>query len=162
MSGIKTDPVATLSDVIPGLRAGSGAVGAKLGVEHHLTFPLGPPLLVDGVTYKQILWIAPCNGCFIKQGYVSAAVAMAGGTDTLAFDNYDASANTARNVLSATNIDPSSGITAKEGLALTLSTTLANRQMDAGDCLNATLVCGTMTTDGEGYAACFTIIVPEV
>ena len=34
--------------------------------------------------------------------------------------------------------------------------------MDEGDVLNYTLVCGTMTTDGKGYAVTAVIVVPDV
>ena len=86
---------------------------------------------------------------------------MAGGTDTLAVDNYDKSGTAARNVLSTTTIDPTS-ITALQGVQLTLSSTAANLLMDAGDVLNYTLVCGTMTTDGEGLSLTAIIVVPDL
>lgn len=143
----------------PMLRVGAGSTGSN-GTLQVVSARLGPSLLVDGATYKNTVFVAPVDGCRILKGYVTAAVAMAGGTDTLAFDNYDASANAARNVQSATNIDPT-GVTAKEGYELTLSTTEANLIMDAGDVLNATLVCGTMSTDGEGYSCTFVISVPD-
>src|SRR3990172_12185941 len=99
--------------------------GATEGIPVFVSVPVGAPLHVDGVTYKHALFIAPCNGCYIKEGWLSAAVAAAGGTNTFAVDNYDASANAARNVLSTTTIDPTT-VTAVEGLQLTLTTTLAN------------------------------------
>lgn len=142
----------------PVLQEGRSLVG---GIQRMISVPLGPPLLVDGATYKHAVFIAPCNGCRIKELWLSAGVAMAGGTDTLAVDNYDASANSARNVLSTTNIDPT-GVTAKEGLQLTLTSTLTNLDMDEGDVLNATLVCGTMTTDGEGYLLQAVVWVPDL
>lgn len=157
---LNTDLVqSVIGSHFPAAREKSGA-GATEGIPVFVSVPLGPPLLVDGVTYKQALFVAPCNGCYIKEGWLTGAVAIAGGTNTFAVDNYDASGNAARNVLSTTNIDPTT-ITAKEGLQLTLTTTLANRLMDEGDVLNVTLVCGTMTTDGEGYAVTFVIYVPD-
>lgn len=162
LSSTNNKPIASLGDLLPNLREGSGSTGRSLaGVQMHVSVPLGAPLLVDGATYKHALFVAPVDGCYILEGWVANAVAIAGGTNTLAFDNYDASANSARNVLSTTNIDPTA-ITANEGLKLTLSTTEANRLMDEGDVLNATLVCGTMSTDGQGFTAHFVIIVPDI
>lgn len=157
------DPIGSLSDVIPAVGEASGPAGrAQVGIQRMVSVPIGAPLLVDGTTYKHALFVAPCDGCYIKEIWVSAAVAIAGGTNTLAFDNYDASANSARNALEATNWDPT-GVTAKEGSKMTLaSTTPTNLDMDEGDVLNCTLVCGTMTTDGEGYVVTAIVIVPEI
>ena len=107
------------------------------------------------------IFIAPCDGCFIKEAWLSAAVKIGSGTNTIAFDNYDASGDAARNVLSTATIDPDT-ITTTEGLQLTLSTTLTDRVMDEGDVLNAVLVCGTMTTAGQGYVVTALILVPDV
>lgn len=159
--GMKGDRLLSLADMIPGLAEKSGPAGAQVGIQRMVSVPIGAPLLVDAATYKHGLFVAPCDGCYIKEVWVSAAVAIAGGTNTLAFDNYDASGDAARNVLSATNWDPT-GVTAKEGSKMTLSTTKSNLYMDEGDVLNCTLVCGTMTTDGEGYVVTAIIVVPEV
>lgn len=140
---------------------GPGTGKPSEAVPHVFTVPVGPALLVDGVTYKQVAFVAPCDGCYLKELWLTAAVAMAGGTNTFAVDNYDKSATTARNALSTTNIDPTT-VTAKQGLQLTLTTTLANLVMDEGDVLNFTLVCGTMTTDGEGYALTTVVHVPDL
>lgn len=148
----------TIGDYNPVLKEGSFVGG---GIQQVVTVPLGPNLLVDAKTYKGVVFVAPCDGCIIKELHVTASVAMAGGTDTLAVDNYDKSGTTARNVLSTTNIDPTS-ITALQGTQLTLSSTAANLLMDAGDVLNYTLVCGTMTTDGEGYALTAVVVVPDL
>jgi hypothetical protein len=147
-------------DFFPGVfREGADALGLSVGQIVVVSAPIGAPLLVDGATYKHAIFSAPSNGCRILAGKLTGAVAIAGGTNTFAVDNYDASANSARNVLSTTNIDPT-GVTALEGLALTLSSTAANLAMDEGDVLNVTLVCGTMDTDGEGAAVTFLISVP--
>jgi hypothetical protein len=45
---------------------------------------------------------------------------------------------------------------------MTLSATAANLYMDEGDVLNCTLVCGTMTTDGEGMVVTAIVVVPEI
>jgi len=158
---MKGDRLNSIADVIPGLEEGGGKTGATLGIQRMVSAPIGAPLLVDGTTYKHALFVAPCNGCYIKEIWVSAGVAIVGGTNTLAFDNYDASADSARNALAATNWDPT-GVTAKEGSVMTLSTTKSNLYMDEGDVLNCTLVCGTMTTDGEGYVVTAIIVVPEI
>ena len=161
---LNTDRLKSLGDTIPGLYEKSGPAGvASVGVQKQITVPVGAPLLVDGVTYKGIVFVAPCDGCFIKELWLSAPVLIAGGTSTLAIDNYDASAHAARNALSTTNVDPAvTPAVALEGSVLTLTTTLANRTMDEGDVLNFVLVCGTMTTDGQGYALTATVIVPDI
>lgn len=148
----------TVGDFNPALKEGSKVGG---GIQQMVTVPMGPPLLVNGTTYNGVAFVAPCDGCLIKELHVSAAVAMAGGTDTLAVDNYDKSGSAARNALSTTNIDPTS-IVAKKGTQLTLTSTEANLLMDAGDVLNFTLVCGTMTTAGQGYAITAVVIVPDL
>jgi len=159
--GTSTEKVPSLAKVIPGLEVGSGPAGGALqGQQVIVSVPMGPPLLVDGATYKVGVFVAPVNGCFIKDAWLAAPVKIAQGTNTFALDNYDKSATTARNVQSATNFDPDT-VTALHGLQLTLSTTLANRQMDKGDVLNATLVCGTMSTAGQGYILTVVINVPN-
>jgi len=162
MKSTSNDKLQSLSTIIPGVGETDGGTGkASVGIQRIVSVPLGPPLLVDGTTYKQAVFVAPCDGCYIKEIWISAAVAIAGGTNTLAVDNYDASANSARNVLSTTNMNPTT-VTAKEGKKLTLTSTLSDRIMDEGDVLNATLVCGTMTTDGEGYVMTAIIVCPEI
>lgn len=131
------------------------------GIQRMVTVPMGPPLVVDGATYKGVVFVAPCNGCQIKELWCSSAVAAAGGTNTLAFDNYDASANAARNALSTANIDPTT-IPAKEGLQLTLTATETDLYMDVGDVLNFTYVTGTQTTNAEGNAVTAVIWVPDL
>jgi hypothetical protein len=164
MPGINADRLLSLGDFMPDLREGSGKTGVPtVGVQQSITVPMGPPLLVDGATYRGIVFIAPCDGCFIKKVMVSAAVKMAGGTNTLAIDNYDASGNAARNVLSSATVDGTTiPAVALEGDELSFTTTTADRYMDKGDVLNFTLVCGTMTTDGQGYALTAVVIVPDV
>ena len=153
--------IGELGDHIPGLREGSGSLGAVMGMQRMVTAPIGAPLLVDSATYQHAVFVCPCDGAFIKELWLSGAVSIGSGTNTFAVDNYDASANAARNVLSTTNIDPDT-ITALEGLKLTLSATPANLYMDEGDVLNVTLVCGTQTTAGQGYVLTAVIVVPEI
>ncbi len=157
------NPILSVKKVIPGLEEGSAF---QMGIQRIISVPIGPPLLVNAATYKQALFVAPCAGCKILEGWLSCAVAIASGTNTLAIDNYDVSAAAARNVLSTTNIDPDAAtapvIVAKTGSKLTLSTTVANLDMDEGDVLNCTLVCGTQGTAGEGYQLTFIILIPEL
>lgn len=160
MSSTSSATVGDLGSVLPGFQEGGGPAGQRLGLQRHITVPIGAPLLVDGVTYKHTLFTAPCDGCYIKEIWLAGAVSIAGGTNTLEVDNYDASANAARNVLSTTNMTPT--VTAKEGTKLTLTSTVASRLMDEGDVLNCTLMCGTMTTDGQGYSLTAIVVVPEI
>lgn len=148
----------SIGDFNPVLKEGNPAGG---GVQRISMQPLGPALVVNGATYKTVQFIAPCNGCLLKELWTSSVVAIAGGTDTLAISNYDKSATTALNVLSTANIDPTT-ITALTGLQLTLSATLSNLIMDEGDVLNATLVCGTMSTAGEGLSLQVVVFVPDL
>jgi len=151
--------IKSIAEVLPGLEEGHGL--SPVGIQRMIAVPIGPPLLIDGATYKHALFVCPCDGAQIKEIWVSAAVAIAGGTNTLAFDNYDASGDAARNALAATNWDPT-GVTALEGSVMTLSATETNLYMDEGDVLNCTLVCGTMTTDGQGYVVTAIVVVPEI
>ena len=147
---------------LPGTLEGSGAAGKPvLGTQAIFSQSVGPSLLVDGTTYKQALFIAPCDGCYIKELWLSGAVKIAQGTNTIAFEKYDASANAGANVQSAATIDPDT-ITAKEGLKLSLTTTVADLVMDEGDVLWCTLVAGTQSTAGEGYVVTGVVIVPTV
>lgn len=160
--GTSTAKAPSLANVMPGLAEKSGPTGrAMSGKQVVVSVPIGPPLLVDGATYKHTLFVAPVDNCFIVSVWLTGSVKIGQGTNTFALDNYDASANAARNVQSATNIDPDT-ITAVEGLELTLSATASNLQMDEGDVLNCTLVCGTMSTAGQGYSVTAVINVPDV
>lgn len=140
----------------------SGPVGKPVeGFQRRFTVPLGPPLLVDGATYKQVVYIAPCDGCYLKEAWGAAAVAPAGGTNTIALTAVDAGGGADRVMLSAATLDPLSFFDATGGAdALTLSTTYGYRVLDEGDILIAILVCGTQTVNGEGLALGFTVIEP--
>lgn len=161
MSGVSSSPLKDLGFVLPGFQEGTGSTGATVGSQQFVTVPLGIPTLADGATYNNTVFVAPCNGCVIKELWLTGVVKIASGTNTFAVDNYDASANAARNVLSTTNIDPDT-ITAKEGLKLTLTTTAADLRMDEGDVLSATTVLGTQSTAGQGYSLTACIIVPSI
>jgi hypothetical protein len=160
MPQLSTQPI-TATPLV-GTLENSGAAGRPaLGTQAIFSQSVGASLLVDGTTYKQALFIAPCDGCFIKELWLSAAVKIAQGTNTIAFEKYDASANAGANVLSAASIDPDT-ITAKEGLQHSLTTTTSDLVMDEGDVLWCTLVAGTQSTAGEGYVVTGVVIVPTV
>ena len=160
MASLTSNPIAAAP--LPGTLEKSGAAGVPaLGTQAVFTQSIGASLLVDSTTYKQALFIAPCGGCFIKELWLSAAVKIASGTNTIAFEKYDASGDAGVNVLSTTNIDPDT-ITTTEGLQLTLTTTTTNLVMDEGDVLWATLVCGTQGTAGQGYLVTGVAIVPTL
>jgi len=162
MANLSSDLVTSLGDVLPGIREGSGYQGPT-GVQQVVSWPIQPPLTVDGVTYKVAAFVAPVNGCWIKEMWLSGMLLAAGGTSTIAFDNYDSSATAAGNILSTTTIDPTAvPATVNKGTKLTLTTTLADRTMDEGDVLSSTYVCGTQTTNGEGYVATAIIVVPDI
>lgn len=160
--GTHGDQVDSLATVMPGLFEDSGVGGARLGIQRQFSVSLGPPLLVNSTVYKQALFVAPCNGCRIQELWVTAAVSIGTGTHTLAFERYDASANSGANVLSTTNVDPAGIVTAKEGAQLTLSATPANLRMDEGDVLWSTLTIGTQSPAGEGYIVTVIVLVPEI
>ena len=93
---------------------------------------------------------------FIHTAYVAAETKPDYASATLAVSRHDASGDTDDNVLSAANFDLESLAAAKEGEELTLSTTLANRQLDPGDTINVTISIGaTEATAGEGITVTF-------
>ena len=164
MSAITGDPVLNFGELFPGITESSGGLNGRVyGVQQSVSWALTPPLTVDSATYQVVAFVAPVNGCFIKNIWISGMVKAAGGTSTIAFDNFDASANAAGNVLSTTNVNALTVITTiNEGVELTLNTTAENLVMDEGDVLSSTYVTGTETTNGQGYAATAIIIVPVV
>lgn len=109
----------------------------------------GGDVLSDGVTYV-------CSAPMIRAGTVkaitiSAHTRMAGGTNTLALAKKQG--GTSVTLLSTATVDPTAVPSAADtAQALTLTATGADLIFAAGDCLKATLVDGTMTTDGQGYA----------
>lgn len=112
----------------------------------HIEFP---NTLADGTTYKRVVPMGRAGT--IKRISLAANVVMVGGTNTLALAKKKG--GTSVNLLSTATVDP----TAKPAAAdtaedLTLTSTAADLVYAAGDCLIATLVCGTMTTDGQNYS----------
>lgn len=162
MPSTSGDSIVSIGRTLPGIGEKSGPVGRPAyGWPVEFNVPVGPPLLVDGATYKHALYIAKSDGCRIKELWLSGAIKIGSGTNTIAFEKYDASANAGVNVLSTTNIDPDT-ITATEGLQLALTTTVADLLMDEGDVLWCTLVAGTQTTAGQGYLVSGVVIVPDL
>ncbi len=160
--GTNPDPIQPLTSVLPGLEERPG--GAPLiGVQKIISVPLVTKTAAS-TTYKLGVFTAPSDGWWIKEAWVSAVVAPDYATTTLALDNYDASGNAARNPLSTTNQDiDGAALTAKEGKQLTLSATEANRSMDEGDVLNATVACGaTEAAAGEGLQLTVVMVGPEI
>jgi hypothetical protein len=162
MGSMDSNKKKTIGDFYPVLREGNGGLGVSAGgVQQTKTVSIGLPTLVNGATYRGVLFVAPCDGCQIKEVWLGAATPIVGGTNTLALDNYDASANASRNPLSTATINPVT-LTAREGLKLTRTPTAVNLLMDKGDTLSFTLVVGTQSTPGQGYALTYVIIVPDL
>lgn len=81
---------------------------------------------------------------------VAARVKAVGGTNTLALARVRAGASV--NLISTATVDPTAVPAAADtGEAMTLTATTGDRNFAANDILRATLVCGTMTTDGADY-----------
>lgn len=108
-----------------------------------------PGTLADGTTYKRHIPIARAGT--IKKISICAGTRMEGGANTLAIAKKQG--GTSVTVLSTATVDPTAVPAAADTAeALTLTATAADLVVAAGDCLIATLVCGTMTTDGADYA----------
>lgn len=109
----------------------------------------GGDVLTDGVTY--VLSAPMRRAGTVKAICVSAHTRMAGGTNTLALAKKQG--GTSVTLLSTATVDPTAVPSAADtAQALTLTATGADLVFAAGDCLKSTLACGTMTTDGQGYA----------
>lgn len=119
----------------------------------------GGGLLVDGKTY---VCSAPMRRAgTVKAISVSAHTRMAGGTNTLAFAKKQGGASAT--LISTATVDPTAFPTAADTAeAATLTSTAADLTFAAGDCLKSTLVCGTMTTDGQGYAVTIDVEYTDV
>lgn len=113
-------------------------------------------------TYKEALFIAPCDGWYVIDAFVTAVVVPDYASVTLALENYDKSGAAGANLLSATNFDMES-LTAKQGTQLTLSTTQSRRQLDEGDVIWSTLTTGASeVAAGEGITVFLVMQGPEV
>lgn len=162
--GTFNGPIQPLYAQLPGFEERPGAL-PKFGVQQVVPVQLVNKTAV-GTTYKVGAWIAPSDGWYVEDAYFAAVVVPVYATSTLAIDNYDKSATTARNLLSTTNqnILAAGGPVLKQGLQLTLSTTLANRLLDKGDVINATVVAGSTSgsdTDGEGLVLVLVLRGPD-
>jgi hypothetical protein len=105
--------------------------------------------LTDGSTNKRLIPIF--RACTLTKAWLACIVKMVGGTNTLTISKVNAGASVT--LLSTANVDP---VTVPAAInvaqALTLSATPADLNFVAGDNILVTLVCGTMTTDGQDYA----------
>lgn len=162
MRGDVADPIQPLTAVLPGFREKPSGV-PSLAVQKIVSVPLVTKTAAS-TTYKVGVFVAPCDGWYIKEAWFADVVAPDYATTTLALDNYDKSGTAARNALSATNQDiDGTATTLKQGLQLTLTSTEANRMMDEGDVLSATVACGaTEAAAGEGLVLTVTLLGPEI
>ena len=164
MKGTYPGPIQPLSAVIPGLEERPGQQ-PLVGQQRVVTVPL--KLSTDAKTaasktYKEALFIAPSDGWYVVDVFLTAVVVPDYASVTLAFENYDKSATTGNNLLSTTNYNVES-LTAKQGTQMTLSATQANREMDEGDVIWTTLTVGaTEVTAGEGISVTLVLQGPEI
>lgn len=161
MPGTTPDLLASIGEIVPGLKPGGQDGRPQRGVMVAVPWALGPSLLVNTTIYKRTGWICPVDGAYLKAIYVACIVQIASGTHTLAVEKYDASASSGKNALSTTNISFSAAPPILKGFKLTLTTTLVDRVLDENDILWTTLNIGTQGTAGEGYAAIAHIVLPE-
>lgn len=160
MSGTSPGPIPPLSDVIPGIREQPSGQ-PKIGLQTIINIPLVETTAAS-TTYYGLAFVAPSDGWYIADAWVSAQVAPNYDSAVIALSNYDASGNAAKNPLSGTNENLES-ITAKEGMQLTLSTTLVNRELDEGDTIIATVTIGAnQVTAGRGIGLTLVLVGPEV
>ena len=162
MRGDVADPIQPLTSVLPGFREQTSGI-PKVAVQKIVSAPLVTKTAAS-TTYKVGVFVAPCDGWWIKEAWIAAVVAPDYATSTFALDNYDKSAAAARNELSTTNLDiDGSALVAKKGTQLTLTATDADRYMDEGDVLNATVALGaTEATAGEGLVLTVILLGPEI
>ena len=160
--GTNADPIQPLTSVLPGLNERPGGVPI-MGMQRTQTTVLANKTAAS-TTYKVPIFVAPCDGWWIKEIKLVEIVKADYATSTLAIENYDKSASAGVNVLSTTNQDlEAAGITAKQGFDLTLTTTDSDRFMDEGDMLWATLALGAAeVAAGEGIAVSVVMVGPVI
>ena len=158
--GTNADPIQPLTSVLPGLNERPGGVPI-MGVQKIISVKLVDKTAAS-TTYKTHIFTAPSDGWWIKEIYVSAVVVPSYASQTLALDNYDKSATAARNALSAATY-ALGGLTLKQGAQMALTATDADRFMDEGDVLNATVAIGASeSTAGEGLGITVVMVGPEI
>ena len=158
--GTWAGPIQPLQSVLPGVEERPGGQ-PKIGLQHVVTVPLVASTAAS-TNYVVGAFVAPSDGWYVEDVWYGAQVAPDYASATLAVENYDASANSAKNLLSATNVNLEA-VTAKEGTQATLSATQANRQMDEGDSLIATIAIGaTEAVVGLGIFMTLVLRGPEV
>jgi hypothetical protein len=158
--GTFSSPIQPLSAVLPGCEEAPGGQ-PKWGVQQVFSVPLVTKTAAS-TTYKVGCFVAPSDGWYIEDAFVSAIVVPSyTGAVTLALENYDKSATTAKNPDAASTEDLKA-LTLKQGKQIALSTTQDNRMMDEGDTINATVTVGaTEATAGEGLVLTLVLRGPE-
>ena len=160
MKGTYPGPIQPLSAVIAGLEERPGQQ-PLVGQQRVVTVPLVATTAAS-TNYVTGLFIAPSDGWYVVDLFYGAQVKPDYASVTIAVENYDSSATTAKNLLSATNENYES-VTAKIGKQASLSTTQANREMDEGDTLIVTVAVGaTEVTAGVGLFATLVVQGPEI
>lgn len=160
MIGTWNAPIQPLHALLPGFGEKPGAT-PPYGVQQIVTVPLVATTAAS-TNYVTGAFIAPCDGWFVSDAWYGAQVVPDYATSTLAIENYDASGNAAKNLLSATNVNLEA-LTAKEAAQAALSATLANRLLDEGDTLIATVAIGASeVTAGVGIFLTLVLLGPVV
>lgn len=158
--GTWAGPIQPLQSVLPGPEERPGGL-PRFGLQHVITVPLCASTAAS-TNYVTGAFVAPSDGWYVEDMFYGAQVVPDYASSTIAVENYDASGNAAKNLLSATN-ESLETLTAKEGRAASLSGTLANRLLDEGDTLIVTVAIGaTEAVVGVGIFATLVLRGPEV
>lgn len=162
--GVKASMKITKDLIVTGLTTlltPLGAASANQSVKREtITVNIsGGGIMLDGATY--VCSIPMRRAGVVKAISVSAHAKVVGGTNTVAFAKKNG--GTSVNLISTATIDPTAVPTAVDvAQALTLTAVAADLAFVAGDCLKVTQVCGTMGTDGHGYAYNFDVEYTDV
>lgn len=158
-SSVRNDPVGCLAEVMPGMFEGSSPTGgALLGKQLVVVKQIGPETLADSTTYSVPLFVAPTDGVYLKRLYLVAFTAPAGGTNKVNVYRYDGSSDVQQ--LASADYDPT-GLGAKVGSKLTLTTTRLNRVGSAGQMWYVKYEAGVQSTDAVGVLAVAVFVVPS-
>ena len=162
MKGTFPGPIQPMAAVLPGCEERPS--GQPLwGLQRVITVPLTPATVtVASTNYITGMFVAPSDGWYVEDLFYGAQVVPDYATSTIAVENYDKSATTAKNLLSATNENLET-LTAKQGRQASLSTTQANRELDEGDTLIVTVAIGASeVVAGKGIFATVVLRGPEI
>ena len=109
------------------------------------------PITAASTTYEMTLYVGIAGSdIFLTAGSYCVQVVPNYATSTLALENYDSSATTDDNLLSTATVDLEDD-TAQTAVALTLTTTAADRVISSGDQIHATVAIGaTEVAAGKG------------